>query len=289
MNNIDTHIISDIEHHLGEPVSGFHSVGGGCIANSQKITTESGRLFFMKSGFEGKMFHNEAAGLRELAKPGVIRVPEVIAEGKDFLLIEYIAQGVKKTDFFEDFGRRFAEMHKFSSESFGFYEDNFIGATPQLNIPEDNEAYNWTEFYFNKRLLFQYKLTEKQGYATDKLRKGFILLENKIPAILKGSEETPSLLHGDLWSGNYMCDEKGEVVLIDPAVYYGHREADLAMTKLFGGFSQKFYESYNESRPLLPGSEYRENLYLLYHVMNHLNLFGYGYLSQAENLLWHYL
>jgi len=285
----DSHIIAEIEHHLGEAVSGFHSLSGGCIANSQKITTKSGRSFFLKSGFEGKMFQNEAAGLRELSKPRVIKVPEVIIEGKDFLMLEFISQGYKKEDFFEDFGRRFAEMHKFSSESFGFYEDNFIGSTPQPNIPEDTEADNWTEFYFNKRLLYQYKLSEKKGYATDKLRKGFILLEKKISDILKGCEESPSLLHGDLWSGNYMCDENGEVVLIDPAVYYGHREADLAMTKLFGGFPEIFYKSYNNCMALSPGYEYRESIYLLYHVMNHLNLFGCGYLSQAEKLLWYYL
>jgi len=106
---------------------------------------------------------------------------------------------------------------------------------------------------------------------------------------LAGSEEKPSLLHGDLWSGNYLCDEHGNAVLIDPAVYYGHREADLAMTKLFGGFSEKFYSAYNEEFPLKEGASYRENIYLLYHVMNHLNLFGKGYYPQAEYLLWSYL
>jgi fructosamine-3-kinase len=289
VSSSDLHIIAEIEQYLGEPVLELHSVGGGCIANSQRITTESGKSFFIKSGFKGEMFHNEASGLRELSKPDVIRVPEVLAEGNNFLLLEYIKQGVKKRDFFEDFGKRFAGMHKFTSDSYGFYEDNFIGATPQINIPEGDEFVNWTEFYFCKRLLYQYKLSEKNGYATDKLRKGFVLLESKMSEILSGSEEHPSLLHGDLWSGNYMCDENGEVVLIDPAVYYGHREADLAMTKLFGGFSQSFYGAYNDMWPLMAGHEYRENIYLLYHVMNHLNLFGNSYLRQAESLLWHYL
>lgn len=289
MVNSDKHIISEIEQHLGEQVVDTNSVGGGCIANSRKITTESGKVYFVKSGFAGKMFQNEASGLQELSKPKAIRVPEVIIVNDDYLLLEFVATGVKKRDFFEDFGRRFADMHRFSGESFGFYEDNFIGATPQLNIPLGNGSKNWDEFYFQNRLLFQYRLSEENGYSTEKLRKGFKLLENKISGILKGSEEDPSLLHGDLWSGNYMCDKNGDAVIIDPAVYYGHREADLAMTKLFGGFSSGFYKAYNESWPLLPGHKYRENIYLLYHVMNHLNLFGYGYLSQAESLLWYYL
>jgi len=141
----------------------------------------------------------------------------------------------------------------------------------------------------NNRILFQLHLAEKKGYATEKLRKGFHLLENKIEIILGGSGEEPSLLHGDLWGGNFLSDENGSAVMIDPAVYYGHREADLAMTKLFGGFSSDFYNAYQAEFPLKEDAEYREDIYKLYHMMNHLNLFGRSYYSQAEHLLWKYL
>ncbi len=279
----------DIEEHLSDRISGKSSVGGGCISNAEKLVMQSGRIFFLKSGSSNGMFLKEANGLRELAKAEVIRVPKIILAEEDFILMEYITSGMKKSGFFESFGKQFARLHHFNAEKYGFYEDNFIGATPQKNIPNESEAFNWTSFYFNKRILFQFYLAEKNGYATEKLRKGFNLLEGKIESVLKGSEEEPSLLHGDLWGGNYMSDENGDAVLIDPAVYYGHREADLAMTKLFGGFSSEFYAAYQEEFPLKEGYEFREDVYTLYHVMNHLNLFGRGYYSQAERLLWKYV
>lgn len=281
-------IIARIEDWAGEKVIGTQSVGGGCIANARQVRMESGQVFFLKSGFSNSMFRNEANGLRELAKADAIRVPEVLLQGDDFLLLEFIQQGGKKRTFFEDFGRQFAQMHRYHADHFGFYEDNYIGATLQKNIPKGDEATGWTTFYWNKRLLFQLKLAERNGYADEKLRSGFRKLEEKIEDILAGSEEPPTLLHGDLWSGNYMSDENGEPVIIDPAVYYGHREADLAMTKLFGGFSSEFYAAYREANPLPDGYENRENIYLLYHVMNHLNLFGNSYHGQAVSLLYSY-
>lgn len=144
-------------------------------------------------------------------------------------------------------------------------------------------------FYYNKRLLFQYRLAERNGYATAALRNGISKLESRIHTILSGSEELPCLLHGDLWSGNFLCDSLGNPVLIDPAVYYGHREADLAMTRLFGGFPETFYRAYDKEYPLAAGYFYREGLYKLYHVLNHLNLFGTGYLGEAESILKFYL
>ena len=279
-------IFSSIESILNEKIVQSASVGGGCIADSRKIKTESGREFFLKSGDTGnRMFHCEANGLKELDKAQALRIPQVIATTDDFLLLEYISQGIRPNDFFEKLGQGLARLHRFQTEHFGFIEDNYIGATPQLNIPDSHEAQDWTAFYFNKRVLFQYKLVERNGFASPRLKTGFMKLESSIDSILKGSEEPPCLLHGDLWGGNYMCDENGEAVLIDPAVYYGHREADLAMTKLFGGFSETFYESYHCEYPLPAGWEYRENIYKLYHVLNHLNLFGTGYLREAEQLL----
>jgi fructosamine-3-kinase len=267
------------------------SLSGGCISDAFKITTAVGSNYFLKynPSTSNDMFIKEANGLKELAKSNAIRVPEVLGFEDDYILLEFIPTGNKKKNFFEEFGRCFAEMHKFASESFGFYEDNYIGSNPQKNIPSEKEKSNWVEFYFNKRILFQFKLAEKLGNSTEELRRGISKLENKIQEIMGDSIQKPSLLHGDLWGGNYMVDESGNAVLIDPAVYYGHREADLGMTKLFGGFGSEFYKAYNEVFPLEDGYDYRENIYKLYHVLNHLNLFGGGYYSQALSLIKYYV
>jgi len=287
MNN---HVKSKVEEFLGEKIKSTNSVSGGCIADSRILQTESGKQYFLKmhSGAPG-MFLKEGNSLKELAKPDCIRVPEVILSDENFLLIEHIQQGGRGNSFFKDFGEAFALMHKYTAETFGFCEDNYIGATPQYNIAKGNEKTDWPEFYFQKRILAQYKMAERNGYATEELRKGVNLLEGKINEILNGSEELPTLLHGDLWSGNFLCDNNGKAVLIDPAVYYGHREADLAMTKMFGGFSSDFYASYQQTFPLTDGWGYREKIYLLYHYLNHMNLFGTSYYGTSISYLWSYL
>ncbi|MGQ1891003.1 fructosamine kinase family protein [Thermophagus sp. OGC60D27] len=277
--------IHQLEQVLGEKISQTTGASGGCIADSRIVTTASGKSYFLKQGFADGMFRKEANGLTELAKPNILKVPAVICSGDDFLILEHIEQGAKKKDFFEVFGRKLALMHQYSGASFGFFEDNFIGSTPQKNIPAGEEAHNWPLFYWNKRLLYQYRLAERNGYADSVMQKLFASLETNYEKIMAGSDEPPSLLHGDLWGGNYLCDRNGEPVLIDPAVYYGHREADLAMTKLFGGFSSAFYRAYQETWPLKEGAAIREPIYLLYHVMNHLNLFGSGYYGQTIGLL----
>lgn len=280
-----------IEAVLHEKIVSSYAVSGGCINESKVLTVESGKSYFVKTNNNSvkDMFLKEANGLHELAKSNTIRVPVVIYTSEDFLLIENILPTNKDKLFWENFGRNFAKLHRYVSGNFGFYEDNYIGSTPQLNIPSSSEKEDWTEFYFNKRLLYQYKLTELNGYADAELRKCFSLLEKKIINILKNCDAEASLLHGDLWSGNFICDGTGQACLIDPAVYYGHREADLAMTKLFGGFDDRFYSAYNEEYKLEEGFEYRENIYKLYHVLNHLNLFGRGYLEQAISLIKYYL
>jgi fructosamine-3-kinase len=280
-----------IEEKLGSKIKSISSLSGGCISDAFKVTMDNGSNFFLKynSSASNDMFIKEANGLNELTKANAIRIPEVLSFDEDYILLEFIPTGSRKKNFFEDFGRRFAEMHKFTSDSFGFYEDNYIGSNPQKNIPNEKEKSSWIQFYFNKRILFQLQLAEKLGNSTDSLRKGISKLENKIEEIIGGSKEKPSLLHGDLWGGNYMVDENGDAVLIDPAVYYGHREADLGMTKLFGGFSSEFYKLYFETFPLEDGYDYRENIYKLYHVLNHLNLFGGGYYSQALSLIKFYV
>ena len=284
-------ITKEIENFRGSAIKKSESLSGGCISNAYKVTFEDDTSFLIKINEHSPadMFIKEAHGLKELQKANAIKVPEVILYDEGFVLLEFITSIAKKKNFFEEFGRKFALLHKFRSDEFGFYEDNYIGSTPQININDETTKKNWTSFYFNKRLLYQFKLAEKNGYADSRLRDAFIKTEDKIEFILGGSAEMPTLLHGDLWSGNYITDENGEACLIDPAVYYGHREADLAMTKLFGGFSQLFYDSYNESFPLREGWKYRENIYMLYHVLNHLNLFGSGYYVHALSLMKFYL
>jgi fructosamine-3-kinase len=280
-----------IEEKLGSKIKSLSSLSGGCISNAYKITMSDGSIYFLKynQSTSKDMFIKEANGLKELAIANAIRIPEVLSFAEDYILLEYIPTGDKKRNFFEEFGQSFAEMHKFTSNSFGFYEDNYIGSNPQTNIPVENEKASWVSFYFNKRILFQLQLAEQLGNSTEELRKGISKLENKIEEIIGNSAEKPSLLHGDLWGGNYIVDENGNAVLMDPAVYYGHREADLGMTKLFGGFSSEFYRAYNETFPLEDGYDYRENIYKLYHVLNHLNLFGGGYYSQALSLIKFYI
>jgi len=288
---MDDKIKNKIGKILGSPITDMHSLSGGCISNAYKISTNDGNSFFLKYNFsaDSNMFIAEAHGLQELEKAAVITIPKVIGFDKDFILLELIDSSCKVKNLSEDFGRKFALLHKFNDDNYGFYENNFIGSNPQLNIPENDENKSWTHFYFNRRILYQYHLAEKLGNSTSELNKAISLLENKIDSIVTDNGEKPSLLHGDLWGGNYMVDKNGFACLIDPAVYYGNREADLAMTKLFGGFDSKFYHAYNEEYPLPDGYNYRENIYKLYHVLNHLNLFGSGYYSQAISLIRYYL
>lgn len=289
--NLPENIKKDIEKRLGSRISGTKDLSGGCISSAYRVKMESGEVYLVKINDDSPadMFEKEAHGLIELQKADAIRVPGAKIFSENYLVTEFIESGRKSGGFFIKFGRQFADLHRYKSSSFGFYEDNYIGSTPQKNLADGTENKNWTEFYYNKRLLVQLMLCEKNGYASEELREAFSRLENKIEEILKGSEEEPSLLHGDLWSGNYMVDDKGSPCIIDSAVYYGHREADLGMAKLFGGYPQDFYSSYNESYPLKEGWEYRENIYKLYHVLNHLNLFGRGYYSQALSLIKYYL
>lgn len=280
-----------VESILKAKIKSSGYVGGGCINNAERIETTEGKIYFLKhnSSAAKDMFYKEANGLKELAKADVIKIPEVIEAADDFILLENIEQKKQVKNFYEDFGRKFALLHKFTNEEFGFYEDNYIGSTVQKNIPDDNEKNNWREFYWIKRIKFQIQLLEEKGHLTEELLKLTAKLEEKIDKIISSGNEHASLLHGDLWSGNYITDENGQACLIDPAVYYGNREADLAMTKLFGGFSSQFYNAYNEEFPLEDGYDYRENIYKLYHVLNHVNLFGSSYYGQAVNLIKYYL
>lgn len=282
-------LFAEVSAHLGEEIVDSRSLSGGCIAQTYLLVTASGKEYFLKSGADDiTMFAKEANGLRELAKANALRIPAVYEATPHWLLLEYIPQGRPGRNFFRSFGEKFAEMHRYSGSTYGFSEDNFIGATPQLNQPSAEATNDWCTFYWENRLLPQFYFAEKRGFGGE-LQQLFAKLEGKITDIIGDSEEFPALLHGDLWSGNFLVDKEGEACIIDPAVYYGHREADLAMTRLFGGFDEEFYRAYNEAWPLPAGYEYRENLYKLYHVLNHLNLFGSGYLGQSIRLVKSYV
>jgi len=273
-------------------------IGGGCIANAAVANFRDGSKAFVKwvAGGRGpdtsEMFEREAEGLRVLAAAGVIRVPEVLAIDERTLVLEMIDAAPRKQDFAADFGRRFAALHSKHGKTCGFMHDNFIGSSVQINTPLDgrwdeaaeNDGSCWPEFFLERRLRVQVSLAERNGYGNELVR----LLdraEARILELLRAAIEAPSLLHGDLWSGNFIVDEHGEACLIDPAVYYGHREADMAMTRLFGGFETSFYTAYGEASPLAPGHEERLAIYQLYHVLNHLNLFGGGYVEQSRRLI----
>lgn len=261
------------------------AMGGGCI-NAAVLLADRDRRYFVKlnDADRAEMFAAEAAGLTELARAGAVRVPRPVCwgttGGRAFLVLEYLELGSAGTSAQEKLGRGLAALHRTTRPTFGWDRDNTIGSTPQPNRPQGD----WVGFWRARRLGFQLELAARNGYDARVIRKGEALSE-RLDALLGTHRPVASLLHGDLWSGNASATRDGEPVIFDPAVYYGDREADLAMTELFGGFSSRFYSAYREAWPLEPGYEVRRELYNLYHVLNHLNLFGGGYLGQAERML----
>ncbi len=263
------------------------SAGGGCINAARTVELDDGRRFFVKSNPDPLpgMFEREAEGLAALAETGVIRVPRPVGTGRGegippFIVLEAIANGRRGPGFAEDFGHRFAALHRAApshrgpgGEPFGFDRDNYLGATPQPN----GWCAGWCDFWRRRRLGYQLELARRRGLSDSRLDRLGDRLLDRLEDLLGEPEEPAALFHGDLWGGNYLVGEAGEPVLIDPAVYYGRREADLAMTMLFGGFEPRFYAAYQEAWPLAPGSAERLEIYKLYHLLNHLNLFGRGY------------
>lgn len=272
----------------GVEVAHWRPVGGGSINAAWWLDLSDGRSRFVKThpAPPPEMFEREAEGLAALAAVGSLRVPKEVrvgeAAGTRFLAMEAVASGRPGVEFFADFGRRLAEQHRVSAGArYGFDKDNYIGSTPQPNPWTDD----WVEFFARHRLGFQLNLATRRGLADRELRRLGERLIGRLSDWLAGTGEPPCLLHGDLWSGNYMVDEAGAPVLIDPACYYGQREAELAMTELFGGFHADFYAAYDEAWPLPPASGTRRRIYRLYHLLNHLNLFGGSYRGQCVELL----
>jgi fructosamine-3-kinase len=260
------------------------AIGGGCI-NSAYSLREGAHRYFVKLNTADRlaMFEAEAAGLQEMADTDTIRVPQPLCTGtsggRSYIVMEHIALGGHGSDGTREAGRRLAAMHRASRQGFGWDRDNTIGSTPQPNGPQDD----WVTFWTRYRLGFQLDLAARNGYRGRLQDQGERLLD-ALPALID-HDPAPSLLHGDLWGGNMGFDGDGHPVIFDPAVYYGDREADVAMTELFGGFGADFYAAYNESWKLDPGYRTRKVLYNLYHILNHLNLFGTGYRAQAQGMI----
>jgi len=229
------------------------------------------------------MFAAEAEGLRELASAGAVRIPHPVCYGisgaRAFLVTEYIDLYTRAASQAR-LGEQLASLHRCSSDRFGWHRDNSIGSSVQINMQCDS----WIDFFRDQRLGVQLSLARGHGAAATLLEKGE-RLQSDLPLFFSGYSPRPSLLHGDLWGGNMGFDGAGEPVLFDPAVYYGDRETDIAMTELFGGFDADFYAAYRHAWPLDDGYERRKGLYNLYHLLNHANLFGGSYAGQAESMM----
>jgi len=258
----------------------LQSVGGGCINDAQIATADDGQSYFVKlnAAHKAGMFETEARALREMADTKTIRVPEPLCWGvegaKAFLVLEAICmQGRGDSRLM---GQQLAALHRVSSQDrrYGWHEDNVIGETPQPNGWKSD----WQEFWLDHRLGFQVELASNKGLRL----RGVEELIDQSSQLFEGYDPAPSLVHGDLWGGNASFDTEGHPVLFDPAAYYGDREVDLAFTHMFGGFTNDFYRGYDEEWSLAEGFERRQRWYNLYHELNHFNLFGGGYGSQAQ-------
>ena len=281
-------------------------MSGGDINRAYALLLSDGSKLFMKANRKenADFFRAEAEGLEALRSAGAISVPRVITRGVDdnesFLLLEYIEEGRRSPAASEELGRRLAQLHMADTENmtvsddmpgtanlvpggrYGFLHDNYIGAGFQCNEP----AETWTEFFIERRLRPQF---ERASYYWDiDERKRIDRFLDRVDRYLAEPERL-SLLHGDLWAGNYMIDSSGEPWLIDPAAYVGHAEADLAMTELFGGFDRRFYDSYRETAGINSGYADRRDIYNLYHLLNHLNLFGGSYLYSVLSIVKRYV
>lgn len=281
-------ISENIASTLGEPfvIESTRSVGGGSI-NSAYVIHSDQHAFFVKTNSAAllSMFEAEFEGLEEIAQSNTIKVPQPlcvgISAGSAYIVMEHLpihgAHG-GSNDSLEQFGIDLANMHQTTHDQYGWHRDNTIGSTPQIN----NLSSSWIDFYRDHRLGFQYQLAAGHGYRS-LLQRGELLM-SRLDQFFTNYQPQASLLHGDLWSGNYAIEDSGQPVIFDPAVYFGDREADIAMTELFGGFSPRFYSAYNDAFPLDSGYKTRKILYNLYHILNHLNLFGGGYSGQAERM-----
>jgi len=265
-------------------IGGARPVSGGDINAAWRIEADGLQLFVKTApAASADMFTAEADGLQELASARAVRVPAVhgvgVAGADAFIALEWLSFESGNAAVQRNFGAQLAAMHRHTADRFGWHRDNTIGLTPQRNAWSDD----WVDFFREQRLDFQLRLAADKGY-TGELQSLGQQLSVRLESLFSGYSPEPSLLHGDLWGGNWAVAD-GQPVIFDPAVYYGDRESDLAMTKLFGGFGGAFYDAYESAWPMAAGSGARLELYQLYHVLNHLNLFGGGYAGRSVAIL----
>lgn len=274
-----------LQKSLKQNIKSVQSISGGSINEAAKIMLEDGQYCFIKwnRGSDADMFKKEEMGLKLLRSTGVLCLPEVLVTGETpsgigFLVQEFIDQGKPKPDSAAKFGKALADLHKQHKDRFGLDHDNYIGRLPQSN----KQHKSWTNFFVGERIQPQLKMAADSGRLGKETIAHFESMYKLLPDVFP--DEPPSLLHGDLWSGNYFYDENGKAVIYDPAVYYGHREMELAFTHLFGGFPSDFYSAYEAAYLLEPEFYERKDIYNLYPLLVHTNLFGGSYASQVKSI-----
>jgi fructosamine-3-kinase len=287
-------LVNALARALGARVTAMRPLAGGDINDAHAVTLDDGREVFVKTRQDAdpRLFPCEARGLAWLAEAGALPVPRVLAvsaeaaPGPRFLALEMLRPGPRRRDHDQVLGRGLAALHAAGAPCFGLDHDNFIGSLPQDNTPPATST--WSDFYAHRRLLPQVRRAIDSGRAPAGWAHDFDRLVEKLPALV-GPAEPPARLHGDLWGGNLHAGAGGDPVLIDPAVYGGHREVDLAMLALFGGVSARVFDAYDEAYPLAQGWTARVSLYQLYPLLVHVNHFGASYGSQVERALRRYL
>ncbi len=290
ITDLPTELRQTCVENLGEKlgvsqITDFQFASGGCINNGGRLTTDQGDFFIKWNSSERYpgMFTAEKKGLELLASAHAIDIPGVVLQGEvvdlSYLILDYIQSIGRRPNYWQSLGESLAQLHRNSNGTVGLDHNNYIGSLPQSNTATSS----WPEFFITQRINVQLKLSRDEGrLAKEDVDRFDVLLaqaENLFP------EEPPALLHGDLWSGNLMVNHEGLPALIDPAVYYGHREMDLAFSRLFGGFDDEFYQAYNEEFPLAPGFIERVDICNLYPLLVHLNLFGHSYWGQIKSII----
>lgn len=281
------HLKSKLSDHLNMKVLNLVAspVIGGSINRCYKISG-GGLCWFLKTNSNDQfsnMFESELKGMNILRVNSDFQIPEILFHGslkkERYLVMEFIEEGSRSSHFWSNFGRKMAQLHLKTQRNFGLDHANYIGSLHQSNTYHES----WPDFYINERLIPQIKLARDRNVIDQQIKIQFESLFVKLKDLVP--EESPSLLHGDFWSGNFLTSSSGLAILIDPAVYFGHREMDIAMSKLFGGFDDQFYTAYNELNPLEVGWENRTDLSNLYPLMVHVNIFGGGYIQQVKSIL----
>ncbi|NQX88090.1 MAG: fructosamine kinase family protein [Halioglobus sp.] len=280
-------VSASIAHALGDDylIRAAYPVNGGCTHEAWYVEAGDRRYFVkLQQAHRQDMLAAEVAGLDAIHETGAIRCPKTLCYDSDgsqsWLVMEYFHFASQGKVSSASLGEQLAAMHRHSADHFGFQINNYIGSTDQPNTPDTD----WTNFFSEHRLGFQLALAQLKG-APHRLIDSGQRLRDDIPAFFQNYSPMPSLVHGDLWGGNWGATPQGDPVIFDPAVYYGDRETDIAMTELFGGFGERFYQSYRQTWSLDPGYETRKVLYNLYHILNHYNLFNGSYAAQAQDMI----